>query len=99
VIQRKDVPEPKLERAPSPARRSPAERPLRSIPRILLVVPDPVLREQTEAALSATREVTAVGDASSALAALAEGTPDVVLADVAAGADVVRALRADARPS
>jgi signal transduction histidine kinase len=91
------MPEPNLERAPWSARRSPAEQPRRSPPRVLLVVPDPVLRDQTRAALSATHEVSAVGDTSAALAAIAGASPDVVVADVAAGADLVRALRAEAR--
>ena len=91
------MPEANLERSPVSPRRGPVERNARSLPRVLLVVPEPSLRQQTEAALSSTHVLTAVGDASGALAAVAEAAPDVIVADVAAGADLVRVLRADPR--
>ncbi|HEV7500379.1 MAG TPA: response regulator [Vicinamibacteria bacterium] len=81
---------------PSPGR-SPASRFAPSgPPSVLVVVPDPELRSAVEAALAGARTVV-VPDASSALASAFQVAPDVVLADVAVGEDLVRALRADRR--
>jgi signal transduction histidine kinase len=63
---------------------------------VLVVVPDPDLRAAAEAALVGVR-ATALPDVSSALAYAFQTAPDVVLADVAVGGDLVRALRADRR--
>jgi len=63
---------------------------------VLVVVPDPELRAAVEAALAAARTV-AVPDTASALASAFQAAPDVVLADVAVGDELSRALRADRR--
>jgi signal transduction histidine kinase len=93
------MPEPTSERAASPALgRSPAHRFLPRRPaRILVVVPDEDLRARTQVALADGRDVHAVSDGSSALASAFAAAPDLVLADVAAGEDLIRALRADGR--
>jgi signal transduction histidine kinase/ActR/RegA family two-component response regulator len=65
-------------------------------PRVLLVVPDPDLRAQAQASLGAAR-VVALADPLSAMASASETVPDVVLADVAVGEVMVRALRGDRR--
>jgi signal transduction histidine kinase len=64
--------------------------------RVLVVVPDSALRLTTEVALAGAR-VFAVPDVPSALASAFQTTPDVVLADVAVGEDLIRALRTDRR--
>jgi signal transduction histidine kinase len=74
-----------------PGRRSPA-----GPTRVLVVIPEPALRAEAEAALTGAHVVTAP-DAASALASAFQATPDVVLADVAVGEDLIRALRADRR--
>ena len=63
---------------------------------VLVVVPDQELRLTTEVALGGAR-VVAVPDVPSALASAFQTAPDVVLADVAVGEDLIRALRADRR--
>ncbi len=65
--------------------------------RVLVVIPDPELRTQAEAALAGQTQVIAVPDASLALASAFPAAADVILADVAVGEDMMRALRADRR--
>ena len=78
--------------------RSPGDRfPSRGPVRVLVLIPDPELRTQAEAALAAETQVIAVPDASLALASAFPAAADVILADVAVGEDVMRALRADRR--
>jgi signal transduction histidine kinase len=83
-----------------PARPFPGRDPVGDSParpaRVLVVIPDPALRAEAEAALAGAHVVMSL-DSSSALASAFEATPDVVLADVAVGEDVIRALRSDRR--
>ena len=93
------MPEPDSERASRPmSGRSPGDRlPSRGPVRVLVVIPDPDLRAQTQAALGGAMQVFAVPDAPLALASAFPAVVDVVLADVAVGEDSIRALRADRR--
>ena len=78
--------------------RNPVDRfPSRGPVRVLVVIPDPELRTRAEAALGGETQVIAVPDASLALASAFPAAADVILADVAVGEDVMRALRADRR--
>ncbi|HUG55028.1 MAG TPA: ATP-binding protein [Vicinamibacteria bacterium] len=89
--------ESKLERGPSSEHRGPRRPPPR--PKVLVVVPDSPRREKTAAALAQSGDVTAVADASSALATAFESAPDVVVADAEAGEGLLNALRTDPRTS
>jgi signal transduction histidine kinase len=93
------MPEPNPDLALAAPRRGNVQRPVlgSSPPRILVVVPDAALRDQTEAALSVTHDVVSVRDAAAALSAMKAVLPDVIVADVAAGADLARWVRADPR--
>ncbi len=78
--------------------RSPGDRfPSRGPVRVLVVIPDAELRTQAEAALAGQTQVIVVPDASLALASAFPASADVILADVAVGEDMMRALRADQR--
>jgi signal transduction histidine kinase len=92
------MPEPISDRASRPpAGAVPAERAPRGAPRVLLVVPDAELRGRALAALDDGRLVEAVADGRVALRAALQSPPDVVVADAAAGPELVSALRADPR--
>lgn len=93
------MPEPNAEPALSPSPgRGPAQRLLSRRPaHVLVIVPDADVRARTQAILAADREVVAVPDAAAALSSAFAAAPDVIVADVAAGADLIRALRADPR--
>lgn len=65
--------------------------------RVLVVIPDPLVRARTLDALGRHAAVVAVGDAKAALASAFEAAPDAVVADASAGEDLVRSLRADPR--
>jgi signal transduction histidine kinase/ActR/RegA family two-component response regulator len=93
------MPEPDPESASRPLPgRSPGDRlPSRGPVRVLVVIPDPDLRSQTQAALDGAAQVFAMPDSSLALASALPAVVDVVVADVAVGEDSIRALRADRR--
>jgi signal transduction histidine kinase len=93
------MPESNPERASPPSSgRGPAPRLLSHRPaHVLLVVPDADLRARSETTLAADCAVVAVPDAGSALSSAFAAVPDVIVADIAAGADLIRALRADSR--
>jgi len=91
------MPELNSDGASSSSGREPDQRLARRIPRVLVVVPEGGLRAQAEQALGDQATVVATADAAGALTSAFEATPDAVLADVLAGEDLVRALRADPR--
>jgi signal transduction histidine kinase/ActR/RegA family two-component response regulator len=89
--------DPEPDSRPSPGRHPGDRFPSRGPVRVLVVIPDPELRTQAEAALAGETQVIAVPDASLALASAFPAAADVILADVAVGEDMMRALRADRR--
>src|SRR5262245_1133748 len=80
-----------------PGAASSERRPPAGHPRVLLVVPDPDLRERARSALADGRAVEALADARTALRSALESAPDVVVADAAAAPELLGALRADPR--
>jgi len=81
---------------PSPGRNPSGRLPPPGPARVLVVIADPALRAATEETLASAR-VVAASDAASALEAAFEAAPDVVVADVALGEELLPALRADRR--
>src|SRR5712692_2220987 len=89
------MPEPTSDRASRPSAAAPGERAAR--PRVLLVVADSDLRSRALAALADGRVVEAVADGRAGLRAALDSPPEVVVADAAAGPELVSALRSDPR--
>ena len=86
------------------ARRAPSRRALTTAavsppgpPRVLVAVPDPALRTDDGGGPRPAFTWSRPPEAASALASALQAAPDVVLADVAVGDDLIRALRADRR--